>query len=211
MTAGQTFPVSEIFQTIQGEASFAGTASTFIRLQGCAVGCPWCDTKYSWDHHTDDWRSIAELTRIARDGPRHVVITGGEPCEHDLSALTASLLNDEHMVQIETSGTAVIRVDPCAFVTVSPKYGMLKPVLDAALRRADEIKVPVGKAADIERARELAARMSAFPAARMFPRHPRIWLQPISQSAKATAMCVRAALEHDFALSLQTHKFVGIR
>ena len=41
-------PITEIFETIQGEATWTGTPSVFVRLQGCDVGCPWCDTKYSW-------------------------------------------------------------------------------------------------------------------------------------------------------------------
>ena len=40
--------VNEIFFTIQGEAAFTGTPAIFVRLQGCAVGCGWCDTKHTW-------------------------------------------------------------------------------------------------------------------------------------------------------------------
>ena len=43
-----TYFINEIFATVQGEATFAGTPSIFIRLQGCNVGCPWCDTKHTW-------------------------------------------------------------------------------------------------------------------------------------------------------------------
>jgi hypothetical protein len=45
----QTLPVNEFFETVQGEATFTGMPSTFVRLQRCDVGCPWCDTKYTWD------------------------------------------------------------------------------------------------------------------------------------------------------------------
>ena len=41
--------INEIFDTIQGEAYFTGTPATFIRLQGCPVGCAWCDTKHTWN------------------------------------------------------------------------------------------------------------------------------------------------------------------
>ena len=43
------YPVNEIFQSIQGEATFTGTPSIFVRLQGCPVGCAWCDTKHTWE------------------------------------------------------------------------------------------------------------------------------------------------------------------
>ena len=38
------YQVNEIFDSIQGEGMFTGIPSTFIRLQGCTVGCEWCDS-----------------------------------------------------------------------------------------------------------------------------------------------------------------------
>src|SRR5437870_5400263 len=40
--------ISEVFASVQGEGATVGTPSAFIRLQGCSIGCTWCDTKYSW-------------------------------------------------------------------------------------------------------------------------------------------------------------------
>src|SRR5256885_266423 len=40
--------VREVFASVQGEGVTVGTPSAFVRLQGCSVGCAWCDTKYSW-------------------------------------------------------------------------------------------------------------------------------------------------------------------
>ena len=42
------YPINEIFQTIQGEGVFTGLPAIFVRLQGCPVGCPWCDTRHTW-------------------------------------------------------------------------------------------------------------------------------------------------------------------
>jgi len=41
--------IAETFYSIQGEGATAGLPAIFVRLQGCTVGCTWCDTKYSWD------------------------------------------------------------------------------------------------------------------------------------------------------------------
>src|SRR6267143_81499 len=41
--------IAETFYSIQGEGATAGLPAIFVRLQGCTVGCAWCDTKYSWD------------------------------------------------------------------------------------------------------------------------------------------------------------------
>ena len=42
------YPINEIFQTIQGEGVLTGVPAIFVRLQGCPVGCPWCDTRHTW-------------------------------------------------------------------------------------------------------------------------------------------------------------------
>ena len=76
--------VSEIFLSLQGEGPSAGTPAHFIRLQGCDVGCHWCDTKYSWDlaggreHSAEAACDEAEMLGAAP----LLVITGGEPLEH---------------------------------------------------------------------------------------------------------------------------------
>mgnify|MGYP003664071811 FL=1 len=49
MNIETTYKINEIFETLQGEGSFTGQPSIFIRLQGCPVGCSWCDTKHTWE------------------------------------------------------------------------------------------------------------------------------------------------------------------
>lgn len=95
--------VNEIFYSLQGEGSYAGTPAVFVRLSGCNLKCPFCDTRHeSYREYTD--REI--LQEILKYSPcRFVVITGGEPCLQ----LTGELVNllHEHncFVAIETNGT----------------------------------------------------------------------------------------------------------
>lgn len=42
------YGVNEIFQSVQGEGLHTGSLATFIRLQGCPVGCKWCDSVRTW-------------------------------------------------------------------------------------------------------------------------------------------------------------------
>jgi len=221
-----TIPVNEIFQTVQGEGSWTGTPAVFVRLQGCGVGCPWCDTKHTWvvdaqhavamsamlDKPKDSpaWTDCTEdeiVAKVTAFEARHVVITGGEPCEHDLRALTKGLLAAERTVQIETSGTAEILADGGCWITVSPKVDMPggKALLQAAVRRANEIKMPVGKRADIE-----TLRTKVLTLCHNHPK-PMIYLQPLSQSAKATELCVFEATRNGWRVSVQVHKYLGVR
>jgi 7-carboxy-7-deazaguanine synthase len=219
-------PVNEIFQSIQGEATHAGRPAVFIRLQGCAVGCPWCDTKYTWAHAADapqtqptivrdktepspTWAPFtpdALLSILARYSARHIVITGGEPCVHDLTELTTTLIDAGYSVQIETSGTQPIRAHVATWVTVSPKIDMPGGfiVRPDALGRADEIKMPIGRQRDIK---TLQTLLAASDCADTIP----VWLQPLSQSPAATETCRLAAIANNWRISLQLHAYAGWR
>jgi 7-carboxy-7-deazaguanine synthase len=217
-------PVNEIFETVQGEAYFAGTPSVFIRLQGCEVGCPWCDTKHTWGLDPTQVVSLKELMReqassphfawagtndIANEAmqlrPRHTVITGGEPGRYDLRRLTGELLDRGRDVQIETSGTEELLIDNRVWVTLSPKINMPggRPMIASAMARAQEIKLPVGKLEDVEAYDELVKTMPASTAL--------IWVQPLSMSLKAARVCMAAALDRGWRVSVQTHRLLGVR
>ncbi|MCA6943278.1 7-carboxy-7-deazaguanine synthase QueE [Pectobacterium polaris] len=220
------YPINEMFQTLQGEGYFTGVPAVFVRLQGCPVGCSWCDTKHTWDklaeretsldqvlvktEESDAWGAASAddiLARMVQQGytARHIVITGGEPCIHDLAPLTLQLEKQGFNCQIETSGTHEVRCSPKTWVTVSPKVNMRggMKVLDQALQRADEIKHPVARERDIEALDALLARLDDDK--------PRIVaLQPISQKDDATKLCIETCIARNWRLSMQTHKYLNI-
>jgi len=107
----KTLPISgriaETFYSIQGEGATAGAPAVFIRLQGCSVGCAWCDTKYSWDPDAGREVELEALVAEAAAAPcRRAVVTGGEPLESSLFVpLTAALIARGFTVEVETSGT----------------------------------------------------------------------------------------------------------
>ena len=220
------YPLNELFQTLQGEGYFTGVPAIFIRLQGCPVGCSWCDTKHTWEQDpqqevspgdiplkTGDSARWAMATTqdmidmIRRQGytARHVVITGGEPCIHDLLPLTQVLEQQGFSCQIETSGTHDVRCSHQTWVTVSPKVGMRGglAILPQALQRADEIKHPVARQRDIEHLDALLATLEDDK--------PRvIALQPISRKEDATRLCIDTCIARNWRLSMQTHKYLNI-
>ncbi len=220
------YPINEIFQTLQGEGIFTGVPAVFIRLQGCPVGCSWCDTKQTWEKDpskettlgdialktldSDEWamsdtNTLIDLMREKKYSAKHIVITGGEPCIYDLTSLTNELELNGYQCQIETSGTYPIQCSDNTWVTVSPKVAMkggLK-VLKQAVNRANEIKHPVAREKDIQALDELLAmRTQETP--------PVVALQPISQKASATKLCIDTCIERNWRLSIQTHKYLAI-
>ena len=101
--------VAEAFRSLQGEGPSAGTPAHFLRLQGCDVGCHWCDTKYSWDAAGGLERTVAEAFAVLRslgEAPL-LVVTGGEPLSHPgVDRLLAAAVGQWPRIEVETSGVA---------------------------------------------------------------------------------------------------------
>lgn len=129
--------VNEIFYSIQGEGAHSGEAAIFVRLSGCNLKCPFCDTEHqSYQDLTEE-----EIVRQVAEFPaRMVVITGGEPTLQ----LTASLVDKLHeagkTIAIETNGTRPVprNVD---WITVSPKAAFLREVAKPVIKTAHEVKI----------------------------------------------------------------------
>ena len=199
------YPINEMFQTLQGEGYFTGVPAIFIRLQGCPVGCAWCDTKHTWDKLADREVSLFSILAKTKESDKW-----GPASSEDLLAIIGRqgwtlLEQNGFSCQIETSGTHEVRCTPHTWVTVSPKVNMRGgyDVLSQALQRADEIKHPVGRVRDIEALDELLATLA--------DEKPRIIaLQPISQKDDATRLCIETCIARNWRLSMQTHKYLNI-
>jgi len=200
-------PIHETFQsTVQGEGYWTGCLVDFIRLSGCPVGCPWCDTGYA-DGGTNlprVERPIGELLAEVKS-PR-VVITGGEPFIHKhLPELVKALLAANKQVSIETSGSFWQEVSPAAWITLSPKEHINPkyPVQNQFWSRANEVKIIIETGKEIDFYQEYLSTHS----------HLLVYLQPEWNSSSKSILLILQILPEkpDYRLSLQTHKYIGVQ
>lgn len=129
--------VNEIFYSLQGEGYHVGTAATFVRLSGCNLHCPFCDTQ----HESGTEMSDEEIVEAVRTNPaRLVVVTGGEPSLQLTKSLVNALHDADKMVAVETNGTHRLpgNVD---WITLSPKDHYLGGQAKVVLTIVDELKV----------------------------------------------------------------------
>jgi len=154
--------ISEIFYSLQGEASRVGLPTVFVRLTGCPLRCVWCDTEYSFTG--GEAASISSvLAEIGKYPTRQVCVTGGEPlAQKDCPALLAALCDAGYEVSLETSGALdIAAVDPRVARIMdlkAPDSGEsaknLWTNLDYLTSR-DEIKIVIASRADYEWARDV--------------------------------------------------------
>jgi 7-carboxy-7-deazaguanine synthase len=200
-------PIHETFQsTVQGEGYWSGSLVDFIRLFGCPVGCPWCDTGYAegGEKLPRVERTIHELLGELKS-PR-VVISGGEPFIHKhLPELVQALLAAGKHVSIETSGSFWQEISPEAWITLSPKQHINPkyPVQKQFWSRANEVKIVIETGTEINFYQEY---LSTYP-------HQWVYLQPEWNSSSKSLSLILQMLQQrpEYRLSLQTHKYIGVQ
>ncbi len=179
MTGPQTLKINEIFWSFQGEGARTGIPSIFLRMGGCTVGCPYCDTKYAWRKGTV--KPIEKITAdIGRFRQKHplsqVVLTGGEPLEQNLAAITRALKEQHYFLSVETSGSFYQPL-PIDWWTVSPKDVSDYNIHPGLIDYIDELKLVVNANLTLEVIRSIREQVKNVP----------IFLQPNSASPERYA------------------------
>ena len=137
MAIEKSYPIVEIFHSVQGEGYHTGTPSIFIRFGGCNLSCEWCDTDFSkWDKMT-----ISEIMNVLNQwSSKRIIYTGGEPAMQKLRPLSDELHSKGYDIAIETNGTIELEEGLVDWICVSPK-DMLFPEFSIKQRKGDELKV----------------------------------------------------------------------
>ena len=208
------YAVKEIFLTLQGEGANTGRAAVFCRFAGCNLWsghekdrdgaiCPFCDTDFVGMGGPGGGRfadaealaSAIEIAWTAGNENRFVVFTGGEPLLQLDSALIGAVHGLGFEAAVETNGT-LLPPQGLDWICVSPKARA--PLVASS---GSELKL-------------------VFPQEGINPddltglAFSHFWLQPMDGDnlAANTAAAIAYCLDHPrWRLSLQTHKFTGLR
>jgi 7-carboxy-7-deazaguanine synthase len=131
-----------VFRSIQGEGALLGVPMVFVRLAGCSVGCPLCDTDYRVAEKRTAG-SIADRVDVVAEDAEWVWITGGEPTDHDLTPLVAALRPTGRKLALATSGARAVQIGGVTggfdFLGVSPH-----DPARWAQRRGDQVNLVLG-------------------------------------------------------------------
>lgn len=97
--------INEIFFSIQGESSYAGYPTVFVRTSGCNLRCTYCDTTYAY--YSGQMMSREDiLNEVAKHATKYVCVTGGEPLfQNEVFELLKELCDRGYKVSLETSGS----------------------------------------------------------------------------------------------------------
>lgn len=216
--------VHSIFKTIQGEGPYCGRPAIFIRLWGCNLQCPNCDTEYTDKfqffytpeelvHTVNKLKGIQQISTI--------VVTGGEPFrQKSIYSFLSALARDGYDVQVETNGTYAI-LEPYMWLFVpnrikvvcSPKTGTVHPTVAKIACCYKYVGAWNNLAVD-----GLPTKALGHPAKPILARPPKgmlVYLQPEDSkddivNKRNMDACVQSCMIFGYTLQLQIHKILGV-
>ena len=151
-----TVSIAEIFESLQGESTYAGLPCFFVRLSGCNLRCRYCDTRYAYQAGTET--RIDNIVKLCRKSKAVITeITGGEPLLQPGFPALAKALRDKggKKVLVETNGSCDISLIPDEVVAVmdvkcpgSGEKTGFDPGNIKRLRKYDEVKFVISSRAD---------------------------------------------------------------
>lgn len=215
------FVVHNIWHTLQGEGPWSGYPAIFVRFAHCNLHCFYCDTEFDSGYLIAPDTLATYLRNLsARVKCRRFVLTGGEPMLQQLPLLLSKML--EYQFQVETAGSVWPEglehyLENCLLVC-SPKTPSVHRNMVRYCRhwkyilRDGETDLEDGLPSKSTQIPGKDAKLSrpAFPLL-----GNTIWVQPCDEGDEAKnainlRLAVNTALKHNYRLSLQTHKIVGV-
>ena len=195
-----TYPIVEIFHSVQGEAFHAGIPHVFIRFGNCNLRCEWCDTDFLT---YEDMQLEDIVNEVLQHNCKRVIFTGGEPCLQDLDTIGAELKKHGINLSVETNGTIPVP-EIIDWICVSPK-DQVYPNVAIKQRIGHELKV-VYCGQDLALYDDLKTGFT------------HLYIQPcyvedesVEENGKSFQIVERLVKDNPgWRLSLQTHKWMGV-
>jgi 7-carboxy-7-deazaguanine synthase len=210
--------VHSMFHTIQGEGPYAGRAAYFIRLFGCNLQCPGCDTDYTSVMQTYTAEELLGEMEALPD--ELIVITGGEPFRQNITPFVELLFESGYDIQIETNGSLWLdNLDSriCTIV-VSPKTAKIHPKL-AQFAHAYKYVLQADSIDPEDGLPTIALGHTAGSPRVARPPHGwngDVYLQPMDErsayhNARNMRACIASVMQHKrYILGIQMHKEWGL-
>lgn len=207
-------PISEVFESLQGEGASAGMPAIFVRLSGCNLSCPFCDTNHSPVLGAMTPDELIERYFEKSSSDKLIVITGGEPLLHrEWLEKMVIKLRGRFPVEIETNGSispVIFRNSPFdtvgVFYNISPKKKLVWGDWSVIPIRSVKILFPYLKDCEAEKV------SGSLPTAEWYG------IQPIAEKSGQvrgeilmSAMEEVARLGFPWHLSIQSHKLLGLK
>lgn len=209
MAMAESIKVNEIFFSIQGESSWAGRPTVFVRTSGCHLRCTYCDTTYAY--HEGGFMTVDEIVNKVKSFPAsYVCVTGGEPLlQAGAYPLMRRLCDLGYHVSLETSGDkSCADVDPRVKKVIdvkTPDSGEAGAFDQTNLRFADaltEFKFVICSARDFEWAEHFARENNLFEKSNVLYSPSFKNIEPRWLAEKILGSSSKARLQ------LQLHKFI---
>lgn len=227
--------VVKYWPTIQGEGPYSGMRSIFVRLAGCNLKCPKCDTDYTSKRSKYDPSELAAVLHQEwnRSFPlgmsqKLFVITGGEPFRQNISPFILQLLSIDPTckVQIETNGvfapmdSTALQCDDSVTVVCSPKTQDIAP----ELRQFISAYKYVGEAGFLCNYDGLPTASLGYPFRPARPHYDPtkpynervpVYLQPLDDADEEKnranlEACAESCMKFGYRLNVQLHKLANI-
>lgn len=205
-----TYPIVEIFKSVEGEGIRVGAPALFVRFGHCNLKCIWCDTLYAQDFKEMNYMSKEQIAaEILRQHCKMVTFTGGEPLQQVEFIKWFCDKYPSFEVNIETNGSMPLNKADYedAIITMDwkcPSSGMNDKMLARNLNVLDNSDVLKFVVADEKDLKEVLRVMMEY--------HPRatVFVNPVFGKMPFDVLA-RFIVDNDFLdmrMGLQIHKII---
>lgn len=201
--------IAEIFTSIQGEGTYSGYPTIFVRLSGCNLQCTYCDTPDAQNAVGNEMTPGEIAEEVLRSGIRHVCVTGGEPLLQGQELLSVlNLLHEYDLeISIETNGTLDFRpfqgLSSICMDVKCPSSGEQSDLsLLAHIGWSDSVKYVIGSEEDIRYAHDALKR---------YPVKGTIFWSPVYGTDPHDIVAHIMSNNLPVRFQLQLHKVIGVQ